>query len=54
MLYEVITRQNWKGWVTAPEVIEMIDSLLNEYTDGQIAAILNARGLHAGKGGGVH
>jgi DNA invertase Pin-like site-specific DNA recombinase len=47
-------RRNWKGWVTAPEVIEMIDSLLNEYTDGQVAAILNARGLHAGKGGVFH
>lgn len=47
-------RRNWKGWVTAPEVIKMIDSLLNEYTDGQVAAILNERGLHAGKGGIFH
>jgi hypothetical protein len=29
----------------------MVDDLLNDYTDGQVAAILNERGLHPGKGG---
>ena len=29
----------------------MIDGLLNEYTDEQVATILNERGLHPGKGG---
>ncbi|MCX6056579.1 MAG: hypothetical protein NTW69_00270 [Chloroflexi bacterium] len=29
----------------------MVDALLNEYTDQQIAEILNERGIHPGKGG---
>jgi DNA invertase Pin-like site-specific DNA recombinase len=42
---------NWQSWVTNPEVVQMIDALLNDYTDAQVAAILNERGLHPGRGG---
>jgi DNA invertase Pin-like site-specific DNA recombinase len=41
----------WQIWETPPDVLQLMDSLLNEYTDGQIALILNERGLHSGKGG---
>jgi DNA invertase Pin-like site-specific DNA recombinase len=41
----------WQTWITAPEVVQMIDTLLNEYTDDQVANLLNERGLHSGKGG---
>lgn len=44
-------RPSWKTWITTPEVIQVIDDLLNEHTDQQVATILNERGLHAGKGG---
>jgi len=44
-------RPNWQAWVTAPEVVQMIDALLNEYTDAQVATILNERGLHPGRSG---
>ena len=44
-------RRIWQTWETAPEVVKTIDDLLNEYTDEQIALILNERGLHPGKGG---
>jgi len=41
----------WQTWETPPEVLQTIDTLLNEHTDQQIAALLNERGLHPGKGG---
>ena len=44
-------QRSWQTWVTPPEVIQLIDTLLNEYTDAQVATILNERGLHSGKGG---
>ena len=44
----------WQKWETSPEVVQLIDTLLDEYTDPQVAAILNARGLHPGKGGTFH
>ena len=44
-------QKSWETWVTPPEVIQMLDGLLNEYTDEQVATILNERGLHPGKGG---
>ena len=47
-------RPIWQTWVTPPEVVQMIDGLLNEYTEEQVATILNERGLHAGKGGSFH
>ncbi len=43
--------RSWETWVTAPEVVQAIDTLLDEYTDQQAADQLNARGLHSGKGG---
>jgi len=47
-------RCSWQNWETSPEVVQLIDTLLDEYTDQQVAAILNARGLHPGKGGTFH
>jgi DNA invertase Pin-like site-specific DNA recombinase len=44
-------RRIWQTWETAPEVVQAIDALLDQYTDQQIAMILNERGLHPGKGG---
>jgi DNA invertase Pin-like site-specific DNA recombinase len=44
-------QKSWQTWATTPELVQMIDGLLNEYTDEQIATILNERGLHPGKGG---
>jgi excisionase family DNA binding protein len=43
-------RPAWQTWVTAPEVVQLVDALLNEDTDEQVAAILNQRGLRSGKG----
>jgi DNA invertase Pin-like site-specific DNA recombinase len=43
-------RRIWETWTTEPEVIGAIDTLLNEYTNEQVAAILNERGLRSGKG----
>ncbi|MFN2150234.1 MAG: helix-turn-helix domain-containing protein [Anaerolineales bacterium] len=39
---------------TPPEVVQMIDALLNKYTDRQVAKILNVRGLHPGKSDSFH
>jgi len=47
-------RRSWQTWVTAPEIIQMINVLLNEHTDQQVATILNERGLHTGKGRTFH
>ena len=44
----------WQTWETAPEVVQAIDELLDRYTDQQIAANLNERGLRTGKGGVFH
>jgi DNA-binding transcriptional regulator YiaG len=44
-------RQCWQMVETAPETVQTIDVLLNEYTDQQVAAILNEQGLRPGKGG---
>lgn len=35
---------------THPEVRQQIDALLDEYTDAQVARVLNERGLHTGAG----
>jgi hypothetical protein len=40
----------YKTWQTADEVITYVDQLLDDYTYGQIASLLNKRGLHSGKG----
>ena len=42
-------RPPWQTYVTPPEVLQMIDGLLNQHTDEQVAAIMNQRGLHTGK-----
>jgi hypothetical protein len=39
---------------TPPEVITAIDELLDHHTSGQIAVILNQRGLHSGTGEPFH
>jgi DNA invertase Pin-like site-specific DNA recombinase len=40
----------WKTWMASKETVQLIDTLLNEATDQQVAAILNERGLRTGKG----
>ena len=47
-------QSNWEIWHTPPEVVQAIDTLLNEHTDQQVAEILNERGLHPGMGGTFH
>jgi len=49
-----LPRPAWETWQTAPEVIAQIDELLDQYTDRQIAAILNQRGLQSGQGQAFH
>jgi len=44
-------QRSWEIWETSQKVVAMVDVLLNEYTDQQIAEILNERGMHPGKGG---
>ncbi len=39
---------------TPPEIITAIDELLDQHTSGDIAAILNQRGLHSGTGEPFH
>jgi DNA invertase Pin-like site-specific DNA recombinase len=41
----------WQMRQTPPEVVQAVDDLLNQYTDRQIAIILNERGLRSGQGG---
>ena len=44
-------QRSWQVWLTPPEVVQMIDVLLNEYTDEQVPTVLNERGVRSGKGG---
>jgi hypothetical protein len=44
-------RMCWELWETSQEVVAMVDGLLNEYTDQQVADILHERGIQTGKGG---
>jgi len=37
-------------WKTSAEVVEEIDRLIGEHTEGEIAEILNARGFVSGQG----
>jgi hypothetical protein len=39
----------WITWQTSPEVVALIDRLLDEHTDGQIALLLNEQGRRSGK-----
>ncbi|MFM9662867.1 recombinase family protein, partial [Streptomyces scabiei] len=41
---------SWQIRQTPPEVVAAIDALLNDHTDGQIAAILTERGHVSGTG----
>lgn len=41
----------WEMRQTKPDVVRRIDELLEEYTEGEIAARLNAEGLKPGNGG---
>ena len=41
----------WATWQTSPEVVAEVDRLLGDHTDAGIAALLNKRGWHSGKGG---
>jgi hypothetical protein len=44
----------WENWKTPEELIVQIDFLLNDYTDSQIAEVLNERGQLSGKGKTFH
>jgi hypothetical protein len=44
----------FEEWKTPPEIVEEIDRLLDDYTDGDIASILNERGLTSGCGNAFH
>ena len=44
----------FEEWKTPPEIVEEIDRLLDDYTDGEIANILNERGLTSGCGNAFH
>src|SRR5262249_2090493 len=46
-----LRRPAWATWQTNPQVIAEVDRLLDDHTDGRIAAPLNQRGWHSGKGG---
>jgi hypothetical protein len=43
-------KTSWQTWMTRPEIITQIDTLLNDYTDQQVADNLNRQGLRSGKG----
>lgn len=43
-------KASWEEHQTRQEVVALIDRLLDEHTDGEAAAILNARGLVSGTG----
>jgi hypothetical protein len=40
-----------RTWQTPPQIVAQIDRLLDQYTEGEIAAQFNRQGLHSGKGG---
>jgi len=42
-------RRSWESWQTSPEVLENIDRLLNDCTDGEVAETLNQQGCRSGK-----
>jgi hypothetical protein len=44
----------WQLRQTKPEVVAAIDELLNDYTDGEIAVLLNERGFRSGCGARFH
>ena len=44
------TLPSWEEWKTPPEVVAEIDRLLDDHTQGEVAAILNERGFASGQG----
>jgi hypothetical protein len=42
--------KSWQQWETGPEVVEEINRLLDRHTYREIAAVLNERAIHSGKG----
>ena len=40
----------WKSWKTAPDVLTLLDQLLDDHTDAETAAALNTAGHRSGKG----
>ena len=49
-----LAQQSWELRQTSREVITEIDTLLDDYTEGQIAGILNERGYVSGEGKAFH
>ena len=43
-------KASWEERQTRQEIVTLIDRLLDEHTDGEVAAILNARGWRSGTG----
>jgi Homeodomain-like domain len=50
-LISPMPQPSWMIWQTNREVVAEVDRLLDDHTDSRIAAILNERGWHPGKGG---
>jgi DNA invertase Pin-like site-specific DNA recombinase len=46
-----LPQKAYQSWQTDPKVVVLIDELLNDFTNQQIADMLNAQGLISGKGG---
>jgi DNA-binding XRE family transcriptional regulator len=44
----------WKGWLAPAQTVAEIDRLLEQHTDGEVAHLLNERGVRSGKGGRFH
>jgi hypothetical protein len=49
-----IPPRSWETWQTDPGVVREINRLLDDHTDGEVAAILNERGIHSGIGAVFH
>lgn len=49
-----IPPRSWEAWQTDELVIAEMDRLLDDHTDGQIAAILNEKGFRSGMGSSFH
>lgn len=49
-----IPPRSWETWRTPPAVVQEIDRLLDDHTDGEVATILNERGIRSGTGAVFH
>jgi len=49
-----IPPRSWETWRTPSAVVQEIDHLLDDHTDGEVAAILNECGVHSGTGAVFH